>query len=697
MSRCACLFAAVLLLVCPATGPAASSEPPTPEHTEEIEVRDTPVSPDAEQIGEASLARAMDTNVALLLDALPGVSGVRRSHGALEPVVRGLGWERVPTRIDGVPLHGACPARMDPPACYVAPSDARQVVVTKGLASVTLGPAGTGGGVDVVLDAGAARPSKTGVDLHTRLAYDQARRGPVAHISGNWSTRRFHLRGSAHRSELENYDTAEGREIPAAETATSGHISAAYDLASDHTLSGTAFVSRHDDVDYPALPMNSVFADTDVLRVAYRGFFDRGPLVALELSAGTGQVDHLMDNARKPSFARVAASTSSDARTDSARATTTWRLGPTTTLEAGADGTWLVREAVRTRTMQRTGTSSRDLLWPDAVQDTIGAFAELDRRGADGWSLRAGARVDTVDSDARAADGPSLGGRTIREQYARFYGDAAADIDRRETLVSANVLAERRVRTGSSVYGGVGVTSRAASVTERFFAFAAAPGGYQVGDPSLEAEVKRELVVGARLAGRVARARVALHYSDFADYVLSTTLGFEDVDGDATADRIRGFRNVDATIWGAEASIVVDAAPNLRVPLSVEYVRAEDDASGTPLPEIPPLQGSAALRWIFGGSASGHLELGVRAAAKQDRIDPRFGEDATPAYEAWHLRGSLDVGGGFALDLGVENLFDETYHDHLTREAFLPVADLAAGDEIPEPGRHVRVALRWSL
>ena len=44
---------------------------------------------------------------------IPGVDGVRRSLSSSEPVIRGMGWERVKTRLDGVSLHGACAAPDD--------------------------------------------------------------------------------------------------------------------------------------------------------------------------------------------------------------------------------------------------------------------------------------------------------------------------------------------------------------------------------------------------------------------------------------------------------------------------------------------------------------------------------------------------------------------------------------------------------
>jgi outer membrane receptor protein involved in Fe transport len=46
------------------------------------------------------------------------------------------------------------------------------------------------------------------------------------------------------------------------------------------------------------------------------------------------------------------------------------------------------------------------------------------------------------------------------------------------------------------------------------------------------------------------------------------------------------------------------------------------------------------------------------------------------------------------MEAGVENLFNEDYNEHLTREALLPVGDLKQGDEVPAPGRSFQISFR---
>jgi iron complex outermembrane receptor protein len=188
---------------------------------------------------------------------------------------------------------------------------------------------------------------------------------------------------------------------------------------------------------------------------------------------------------------------------------------------------------------------------------------------------------------------------------------------------------------------------------------------------------------------------LSLFYHDVADFIHDIVLDRTDVNGDGTPDVIRGFQNVDATLYGGEVSAVIRIGSHWTLPAALAYVRGENDDESKPLPEIPPLEGRAAVRYAFGGPLPGWAELGGRFADDQHRIDAEFPEDRTPGFAVWHLRGRLELGRGIELQVGVENLLDREYHEHLTRETKLPVGDLGAGDEIPQPGRAVVVALRY--
>jgi iron complex outermembrane receptor protein len=243
----------------------------------------------------------------------------------------------------------------------------------------------------------------------------------------------------------------------------------------------------------------------------------------------------------------------------------------------------------------------------------------------------------------------------------------------------------------------VGIVSRPAGVTERYFAFAPAPGGYLLGNPALDAERKVEFDIGARWYRRAFVAAVSFFHHTVSDYILQTAVDRQDINGDGTEDTIRGFVNTDARLYGGEAAILTRPREHWSIPCSLAWVRGCDRDNDRPLPEIPPLEGRAAVRADYGERHAWWAELGGRFAAEQTRVDETFPEDETPAFAVWHLRGGVELTGWLELRAGVENLFDAEYHEHLTREAMMPVGDLMPGDEIPAPGRSFHLSLRGTF
>ena len=177
------------------------------------------------------------------------------------------------------------------------------------------------------------------------------------------------------------------------------------------------------------------------------------------------------------------------------------------------------------------------------------------------------------------------------------------------------------------------------------------------------------------------------------DFILPTTIAREDVNGDGSEDRVRGFHSVEATLLGGEAGIVPRLTRELSVPTSFAVVYGQNETDGRPLPEIPPWELRTALRADFAMAFPWWAEVGARWDGKQTRVDEAFGEDATPAFIVAHLRAGATILDHFELAGAIENLLDAEYHEHLTREAVFAQGGLTQNGEIPAPGRsaHARV------
>jgi iron complex outermembrane receptor protein len=664
---------------------------------EEVEVLLNRPEFELERLDPEVLASGLAPNLAVALETIPAVAGVRRAQNAVEPVIRGLGWERVQTQVNGLPLHGACPARMDPPATVVAASSVSDVSVVKSLASVTLGPAGTGGRVMVSTDYDRGVGSGREISPWARLAYDGARDGYHGGAGVAGGTERVDFSVGLETLDQNDFDSADGTTVPANQEEAGAYFSFGNYVTDAHRWSIGMVYQEGKRIDYPSLPMNTDSSETWIYNgeYGYRPTGNSGPLSEVQFRFGLANVDHLMSNRGKPNRPVVEAETTSNADTASSGVLARWLVSGSSAMRAGLDLTLLDRDALRERQIVATSMVFYDHLWPDVSQDDLGVFAEYSIVPRPDWHLRFGLRFDAVSSKAAAADDPSLGGNTIRENYVRFYGEDAADTNRDEDLFSGNVVASRELGRLLTLQGGFGLCSRAASVTERYFSFAPAPNGYVVGNPTLDAEQKWEVSLGATIASEEFSGTVSAYYYTFDDYILGTVLAEQDLNNDGVLDLIRGFENTDATVSGVEIAGVYRPTQRLSIPASLVYVRGENEETGDPLPEIPALEGRLAGRFSFGGRRSGWVELGGRFVDEQDRVDESFGEDPTPGYSVYYLRGRLVLARYLAIEAGLENLFDKQYHEHLTREAAMPVGDLARGDEIPQPGRSVVVGLSF--
>jgi iron complex outermembrane receptor protein len=434
-----------------------------------------------------------------------------------------------------------------------------------------------------------------------------------------------------------------------------------------------------------------------VYDAGYRMLTGDPVLLATRLGFGTALVDHAMSNQHKPNRGMLEAKTDSTARSMAAVGSLSWRLGERSVLETGLDVTRLTRDAKRTRLVVASGQQQQDRLWPDARQRMTGAFAELRWHPAGTVRVRAGGRVDHVRSTAYGIDEPGMGGVPIRDAYTRFYGASAADGDGDEVVTAGNLLIDWTFRDGLSAYGGAGTSARPAGITERYFAFAPAPGGYQVGNPQLAPERKNTLVWGARWRLPMVNLGLSSHASRVSNYILPTIVARQDVNSDGSEDLIRGFRNVDATLFGGELQVEPHLTKQISLPTSFAVVYGHNTTDDRPLPEIPPWELEVALRGDFEASLPWWAEVGGRCVGEQDRVDAEFGENSTPGFFVAEVRAGVRLFERFDLEGAIENVFNANYHEHLTRESVFTVGGLNANGEIPAPGRSVHVGVRALL
>jgi iron complex outermembrane receptor protein len=615
-------------------------------------------------------------DVAEALGWKAGLWRLRKGGIANEVVLRGLQSRDLNVLVDGQRVYGACPNHMDPAAFHVDFAEVERVEVGKGPFDVK-NQGGLGGTVNVV-----TRKPEPGWHATPGLAAGSFGLVNPSLTAGRGGTRLSALAGASYRTsdafrdgagrrftELANYlpdrqgdrafsiGTAWGRVVWAPST---GHQ---VDLAYTRQDSGALL--------YPYLLMDALWDDTDRLNLRYEAAGLGRRRASVRAQGYLARVDHWMTDERRTSSLGKPRPYSMGTR-----AATTTAGGK---VEAALGGLSLGLEGYERRwdaTNEMAGSAyAPQAMIPGVSVRLGGAFAEYTRPLGHGLALSAGARLDAARTEADV-------GRANTALYEAYQGTSALTAS--DTLPAGKVRLAWR-RGAFEVAGGVGHAARAPEANERYLALRRM-GTDWVGNPGLEPSRNTSLDATATLTRGGFRVEASLYRSRVAGYVTVYDQARRAAVPGVVNATARSFANVDATLAGGELAFSLPVLfGRVFVSGDASYVRGSQDGDASrgiepgPLAEMPPLRGRVSARYDDGG-VFGSVE-GV-FAADQERVDASLQEARTPGWGVMNLAAGLRKG-RLRVALGVANVFDRLYTDHLSyqRDPF------RTGARVPEPGR----------
>jgi iron complex outermembrane receptor protein len=278
--------------------------------------------------------------------------------------------------------------------------------------------------------------------------------------------------------------------------------------------------------------------------------------------------------------------------------------------------------------------------------------------------LEGGLRYDWAQTTPAEDDPTSEIGPIEQRTFGAFSGSVGGRFDLgRGFAVGANLSRAFRIPTVQELY----------SLGPHLAAYT-----FEVGNPTLAEETALGADAFVRLAREDAGAEISVFRSDIDNYIYGVDTG----ELSPTGLRIYQFTGGDAVLQGIEGALEWSMSRYWVLEGNASYVQGTLSDTDEPLPLIPPLRGSAAVRYE---RPAWFVETRVRAAADQDKV----AEFETPT-EGYTL---LDVGAGLRLALGgrlhtltlqVSNLTDAVYRNHLSLTKEL----------LPEAGRAVRLLYR---
>ena len=210
---------------------------------------------------------------------------------------------------------------------------------------------------------------------------------------------------------------------------------------------------------------------------------------------------------------------------------------------------------------------------------------------------------------------------------------------------------------------------RAPTVDEVFAdGYHVAVGTYDVGNPSLRAEVSTGVEAVWRVQRRRGFAQLSAYRNRVDGYVAPRAVGTRTVDGadGPVSVPLVNFVQRPAVLRGVEAEGEWQARPHWVLGAGGDLVRGAFD-DGAFLPYLPPARVGATVRWDNGRVSAGG---GVRRALAQARVSGDALDVATPGYTlanvsfGWTILRGAQVQ---SLVLRADNLLDARYRDAASR------------------------------
>jgi len=602
---------------------------------------------------------------ASFLKILPGFSVARKGGTSGDAVFRGLSGSRLNFVLDGMEFLGGCNTRMDPPTAYIFPETYDSAKLIKGPQSVRYGN-GNSAGV---------------VSFEREMRQDDGASGIVTGTIGSWgrvdglsvarySTPFIDLEGNFSHAQSDNYDDGSGAEVHSQYKRSSATVLLgvkASDLSkfkldmtrsdaeaaySDRALDGSLF----DRTSYGLTVTNGSETDNLSLRV-YSTY-----------------IDHVMDNfsLRQTANCGVGADNrcllmNVDRRTDGLRASGTFtpmdmlevRLGTDFKQDKHSSRNFMNRSLVTAAAF----TSAARI--KDFESEIGGVFSEIDIMFSDTFKGYGGLRYDHW----KASRFQNVGNTNTQ---SLFLGD---DV---QNLHSGFLRIEvRNVNDTVDAYVGYGFNERPMDYWE-----ATSFNGIVANDVvNVQPEETAQWDLGFSIRGRSFLVAASTFISDIDNYLLTV---------DGVTDSVS---NIQAHRYGSEVDVRYFLGEYWTLLGSTSYVRAKNETSNTPLAQTPPLE------TVVGVNYTGSIwDFGVlmRYVNGQSRIDPGRGsivgfdrQNTTPSFKTISVNSSLRISPKFYVSVGVDNLLDENYFEHVSRSNAASITGFVTDSNVGvlEPGR----------
>lgn len=575
---------------------------------------------------------------AAYLQSIVGFNQIKNGGANGDVTFRGMFGSRIKILTDGTENLGACPSRMDNPASYISPESYDKITVVKGPQTVQY--AHTGSAATVLFERepeqlSSAKPyrGQASVMLGSYGRLDQ-------NIETAVGDETKYARLNANRSVSDSYQDGAGNTVPSDWEKWNADLALGWTPNADTWVELKGGKSDGEAV-YAGRSMDgSKFARESLgLHVEKKNISD--VIKQVEAQVDYSYNDHVMDNFSLRKFTPVDGM-SMPMASNVARRTLNSRVAITTEWD-----NWSLVSGVDTQNNKHSARKGMMNTYKDKPRvtdmdfESYGAFGELSYRFNDQQKLVTGARIDQTQID-----------------------NLTTDTERKETLPSGFIRLESQFADQLKTYAGLGYVERMPDYWELFRTDYE---GTMHTFKRLDTEKTLQLDLGYQHQHGAFSSWASAYAGLIKDFIL---MSYDPTKKPSMMVNAADSRNVDATIAGAEAGIGYQLTDQIQADVSAMYAWGENTTDHRALPQIPPLEGRFNLRYV---QDKYNLGLLWRVVAAQDRTSYREGNiigydvEDSKGFGTLSLNGTYNLQKGVDLSVGVDNVFDKNYAEHLNK------------------------------
>jgi iron complex outermembrane receptor protein len=644
-------------------------------HLPEVTVEESPWQIESHSVSGIEVTHA---DTASALKSLPGAAVNR--NGGLTGIAqyRGLYGDRIAVNIDSATLVTGGPNSMDTPLSYIPASLLKVINIEQGVASVSKAQESLGGMINAQSDTGAFSETDA-IEFSGRAHANFNQQN-----SSNSSSLLLTAADNTHKvSVASSYDDANDSEFADGDINSSGYKRRHHDITYGYQHDDTKFnlkLSKNNTgkSGTAALPMDITAIDSDLASFDIETKISD---VAIHWKSSYSHVFHVMNNfTLRPEPMMGKRETLANGQKVSHQLMTGFNL-PYGSLQAGAD----VSKSQHSANVYNPDMPAFLVENFNNVEKNIaGYFAQWQHNSHDfSWELGARANHITMDSD------------TVSSTMMGMLATAFNNEDRSRTFNNRDLVLKTNYRLNDKINVTFNVSSkeRAPSYQAMYLWMpmqstgGLADGKTYIGNRELNSETANEVNLGFSL--KTDDYFLALHsfYKKVDDYIQGTpaNAGMADLK----------YNNIDAKLYGGEISYGARLTDTLSLAGNLNYVRGKSTDTGDNLYRIAPLNNRLSLDYTI---SLWNLSLVSEIFDHQNKVSNYNEEAKTSGYSLWHINAVYNPNTKTQIRMGIDNLTDKVYQDHLAGyNRVTDNSDIATGERLYGTGRSVNLGITYQF